>query len=99
MPSLQPIKLTVSKDDFDELIKQLNYLFKDIYNYIDTIQGVDNKTFAPKSITLPPGTGVIGSAFEATNYTETETFDANATTIHELADVVGTLIEALKSTS
>lgn len=53
MPSLQPINLRVPQDDWDEFQKQLNYVIQDIYNYIDTIQGVDNKTFLPQSILLP----------------------------------------------
>lgn len=53
MPSLQPLNLRVSPDDWNELQKQLNYIIQDIYNYIDTIQGVDNKTFLPQSVTLP----------------------------------------------
>lgn len=53
MPSLQPINLRVSPDDWNEMQKQLNYIIQDIYNYIDTIQGVDNKTFLPQSIMLP----------------------------------------------
>lgn len=53
MPSLQPLNLRVSPDDWNELQKQLNYIIQDIYNYIDTIQGVDNQTFLPQSITLP----------------------------------------------
>lgn len=36
-------------------------------------------------------------AFTANNVTEDRSFDADATTLDELADVVGTLIEALKS--
>ena len=55
MPALQPGKLTVGKEDWDGLQRQLNYIFKDIYNWIDTIQGVDDKTFSPQNVILPTG--------------------------------------------
>ena len=38
-----------------------------------------------------------GSTYTATNVTTDRAFDANATTLDELADVVGTLIADLKT--
>jgi len=52
MPSTQPIKITVSKDQWEKLTQQLNYLFKDIYHYLDKITGVDNKTFTTGGVSF-----------------------------------------------
>jgi len=54
MPNYQPAKITIGPNDWDELLKQLNYLLKDIYNWIDNIMGVGDKVFEPAAITLPP---------------------------------------------
>lgn len=44
--------------------------------------------------TIPPSPAADG--YDATNVTDTRTFDADATTLAEIADVLGTLIEDLK---
>src|SRR4030065_2882453 len=59
MPSSQPSKLTLSGQKWeqvgDKLINNINYLISDIYTWIDTIRGIDNKSFEPETIVLPDG--------------------------------------------
>lgn len=42
-------------------------------------------------------TDEIWDDYTVTNHTDTRTFDANSTTVDELADVVGTLIDDYKN--
>lgn len=41
--------------------------------------------------------GVVNSGWSASNVTSDKSFDANSTTLDEIADVLGTLIQALIS--
>ena len=45
MPQTKPSKISVSKkEDFDDLIAQLNYIINDIYAWFDMVRGLGNKT-------------------------------------------------------
>jgi len=50
MPSLQPFRLLVKLDDFNELIQQSAYLFADIYSLLDEVKALDGKVFKPGSV-------------------------------------------------
>lgn len=54
-------------------------------------------TTVAAGIVNPPDMIESGDTYSATNVTTDRTFDANATTINELADVLGTLITDLKN--
>ena len=99
MPGNQPFKLTIAPNDWNALMKTLNFLIKDIYDKIATIQGYDNRVFEPEDITLPSGTNILDSTWGATNVTTIKTIDCDATTLHEVADLLGSLIDELKDTS
>jgi len=71
MPSTQPIKITVSKDQWEKLTQQLNYLFKDIYHYLDEIKSVDNKTFEMGDASFSSLTASRLLALDASNVVET----------------------------
>jgi len=71
MPSTQPIKITVSKDQWEKLTQQLNYLFKDIYHYLDEIKSVDNKTFEMGAVSYASLTASRLLALDSANVVET----------------------------
>lgn len=54
MPGLQPAP--ISGRNLDELIRGLNYTFKDVYFQLEKIFGHDNKVFSPQNIELPTAT-------------------------------------------
>jgi hypothetical protein len=68
MPGLQPTKLTVTKEEWkdakEELLRGLNYLFKDIYDLLGQIKGVDNNVFSPTSLII---SGLTASRLLQTN--------------------------------
>jgi len=45
MPSTQPGMVNAKTNDWQELLRQLNYIVKDIYAQIDSIKGVDGRIF------------------------------------------------------
>jgi len=57
MPVTQSAKLTARGQDWLEdkpaLLRQLNYIIKDIYWWLDYIRGIEGHTFAPSSMTVP----------------------------------------------
>jgi len=50
MPGLQPGKITVSPNDWEGLLRQLNYLLKDIYSRFGEIEGIDGRIIASRLI-------------------------------------------------
>lgn len=72
MPSLQPLKLTVQPEQWDELSNQLNFLVKDIYSYLDELKGIDDRSATiytgPTYVDTPPTyEGLTASRLMATN--------------------------------
>ncbi|MDZ4763783.1 MAG: hypothetical protein SGI73_04470 [Chloroflexota bacterium] len=65
--------------------------------YVKTDGRVYIKTDAGTEYDLTTAGGGANAGWSASNVTTDKTFDANATSVDELADVVGTLIQALIS--
>lgn len=88
MPSSQPSKLTLTGQKWeqvgDKLINNINYLFSDIYTWIDTIRGIDNKTFEPEVISLPSG---LTAKFANTGLQIYDTDGSNLLTITTNSDL------------
>jgi len=50
MPDSQPAVINVKDEKNQELIRQLNFIFKDIYRWVDYMRGIRNNTFDPVSM-------------------------------------------------
>lgn len=91
MPGLQPTKLTVTKEKWEdakeELLRGLNYLFKDLYSLLGEIKGVDNNVFSTDGIIINSLTAsrlmqtdddnVISSVADLTNWIAGRTGEIN----------------------
>lgn len=52
MPDSQPALINVKNPEYQELIRQLNFIFKDIYRWVDYMRGIRNNTFEPENTNL-----------------------------------------------
>jgi len=90
MPDQQPFGINEQKDDWDSLQRTLNYMFKDVYSILDKIQGRNNATFEPGSITLPSGSIIDHNHTAATqggDYPWGDITEGNVTLLQSLSQV------------
>ncbi len=50
MPESQPFKITATREETEAFNNQLNYIIKDLYSWIDNIQGFGANQFQPQDI-------------------------------------------------
>jgi hypothetical protein len=80
----------------EAMLSNMNKLLKKTTTGIDadTVDGYHASGLPNGLLVLPPVT-VVDYAYELTHVSEDHTFDADSTTLDELADIVGTIINDL----
>ena len=90
------LPLLINKPDSSTLLELASTISAYIFCYVDS-SGVPQWAFAPMfSLTGVPSWGT-SQTYTESNVTTDRTYDANATSTDELADVLGTLISDLRA--